>query len=208
GSIALVVALVPWTEIPADSSPFATVLDRLGVPAAATILEVVVLVALLSAMNSAVYVCSRTLFALAGAGDASPALARVDAHGVPRTAVLACAGAAGAATVVAFVSPEGAFLVLLGTAGAISLPVYALVAVAQIRLRHRRAAAGEARPAVPMWLFPHLSWAVVVLIGAIAAGMALLPDFQAQLLLTAAVFLGLAAAYALRRRRAARRLDG
>ena len=203
GSIALIVALVPWSELPPDRSPFAVVLERLGVPGAATAIDVLVLVALLSAMNSAVYVCSRTLFALADAGDARPALAAVDARGVPRRAVLTCAGVAAAATALAFVSPDGVFLVLLGTAGAISLPVYALVAVAQIRLRRRREAAGEPDPAVRMWLFPHLSRAVVVLVAAIAASMAVLPDFQLQLVLTGAVLAGLWGAHRLRGRRAA-----
>jgi GABA permease len=52
---------------------------------------------------------------------------------------------------------------------------------------------------VQVWLFPYLSYAVIVFIAAVALAMALLPDFQAQLVLTGLVMTGLLLAY--RRRR-------
>ena len=199
GSIALIVCLLPLARTPDDASPFAVVLDDVGLPAAAAVLDLLLVVALLSAMNSAIYVCSRTLLALAGNGDARPGLAVLAAGGVPRAAVAVSVGVATGACVLAFLGQENAFLVLLGTAGAISLPVYALIALSQIRLRQRRERAGTAAPAVQVWLFPYLSYAVIVFIAAVALAMALLPDFQAQLVLTGLVMTGLLLAY--RRRR-------
>ena len=204
GSVALIVCLLPLARTPDDASPFAVVLDDVGLPAASAVLDLLLVVALLSAMNSAIYVCSRTLLALATNGDARAGLARVDGAGVPRTAVVVSVAVATAACVLAFLGQENAFLVLLGTAGAISLPVYGLIALSQIRLRQRRTRAGAPVPAVQVWLFPYLSYAVIAFIAAVAVAMALLPDFQPQLVLTGLVLAGLLLAY---RRRRARRED-
>lgn len=204
GSTALIVALLPAAAIPTDASPFAAVLDDLGVPAAGDLLNLVVLVALLSAMNGAVYVSSRTLHGLARDGDARARLGTTDAAGVPRPAVLVSAAVALLACLVTFVSGDGVFLVLLGTAGAISLPVYGLVVLAHVRLRRERERRGAAPPAVRVWLFPHLSHAVLGVLVAAAVCMAVIPDFRAQLVLTALVFGGLAAAHRRRAHRASR----
>jgi AAT family amino acid transporter/GABA permease len=59
---------------------------------------------------------------------------------------------------------------LVNDAGAIIVFVYIMVAVAQIRLRREREAAGEAPPAVRMWLFPWASYAAIAaMIGVLIA---------------------------------------
>nr|WP_281277445.1 amino acid permease [Hankyongella ginsenosidimutans] len=69
-SISLIVAAVPWTSIVPGESPFAAVLDAIHIPYAGTIMNIVVLIAVLSCLNSGLYVTSRVLFALAVRGDA------------------------------------------------------------------------------------------------------------------------------------------
>ena len=201
GSIALIVCLLPTDRTPDDASPFAVVLDDIGLPAASLVLDVVLVVALLSAMNSAIYVCSRTLLALSAQGDARPSFSRLDPAGVPRTAVAVSVAVATVACVLAFAGQDDAFLILLGTAGAISLPVYGFIALSQIRLRRSRQRSEAAPPAVQVWLFPYLSYALLGFLVAIAVAMAVLPDFQAQLALTALVMGGLALAHRRRRSR-------
>ncbi len=73
-SVLLVVAIVPWTEIVPGSSPFAAALTRTHIPGAATIMNLIVLTAVLSCLNSGLYVTSRTLFVLAARGDAPQSL--------------------------------------------------------------------------------------------------------------------------------------
>ncbi len=69
GSILLVVCLVPWNS-PAISAPYVSALSAMGIPAAAQIMNAVVLTAVLSALNSGLYASSRMLFALTRRGDA------------------------------------------------------------------------------------------------------------------------------------------
>jgi amino acid transporter len=65
GSVLVILAVVPWPEIAPGSSPFALALERMAIPFAATTMNLIVLVAVLSCLNSGLYVTSRMLFGLA-----------------------------------------------------------------------------------------------------------------------------------------------
>jgi L-asparagine transporter-like permease len=60
-SILLILCIVPWTEFKSGDSSFALALERIGIPSAATIMNVIVLTAVLSCLNSGVYVTARVL---------------------------------------------------------------------------------------------------------------------------------------------------
>ena len=66
-SVFLIVAIMPWNSAELGKSPFATTLDEIGIPAAAQVMNVIVLTAVLSCLNSGLYVASRMNFALARA---------------------------------------------------------------------------------------------------------------------------------------------
>src|SRR6185503_10520348 len=82
-SIALILYIVPWTDYKPGDATFAIALDRIGIPAAATIMNVIVLTAVLSCLNSGVYVTARVLFAMADKGDAPRWLTAVNRRQVP-----------------------------------------------------------------------------------------------------------------------------
>ena len=67
GGLAIVVGIVPWTEIGLGQSPFVRVFADSGIRHAAGIMNFVVLTAALSSMNTNVYLCSRMLFSLSRA---------------------------------------------------------------------------------------------------------------------------------------------
>ena len=186
-SILLVVAIVPWTDerLPNDGS-YQAALDVLGVPGAKTIVDIVVLVAVASCLNSALYTASRMIYSLGRRGQAPTAVMRTTAAGVPRTAVLAST-AVGFLTVIAnYAFPEEVFSTLLATSGAIALLVYLVIAVSQLRLRRTLEREGAAMP-VRMWLYPGLTWAVVVVIPLVLIYMAFREGSRFDLLMTAVI---------------------
>src|SRR5207253_3993502 len=69
-TLALVLAIVPWTTAGIEESPFVKVMRALHVPAAAGIFNFVILVAALSAMNSQLYITTRMMFSLSRAHHA------------------------------------------------------------------------------------------------------------------------------------------
>ncbi|UCR87210.1 GABA permease [Pseudomonas chlororaphis] len=163
-SIFIVVSLVPWNDPSlAQVGSYQTVLDRMGIPNAKLIVDLVVLVAVTSCLNSALYTASRMLFSLGKRGDAPVAAKRTNSSGTPYWAVILSTAAAFLAVFANYVAPAAVFNFLLASSGAIALLVYLVIAVSQLRMRQKRTAAGE-KIAYRMWLFPGLTYAVMVFI--------------------------------------------
>jgi GABA permease len=136
----------------------------------------IILTAVLSCLNSAFYVASRVLFVLAEHGDAPHWLVRTNRRHVPNRAVL-LAGAFGFAGVVAAIlSPSVVFAFLVNASGAIIVVIYLAIAVSQVRTRRRLQQQGGAGPALPMWLFPWLSYAAILAMLLILFAMAITPS--------------------------------
>ena len=166
-SIFIVVALVPWNDPSlAQLGSYQTVLDRMGIPNAKLIVDIVVLIAVTSCLNSALYTSSRMLYFLSKRGDAPAAAKRTNAAGTPYWAVMMSTGAAFVAVFANYVAPAAVFEFLLASSGAIALLVYLVIAVSQLRMRQKRTALGE-NISFKMWLFPGLTYAVIVFIVAI-----------------------------------------
>lgn len=88
GSVLLLVMLLPSVMYTSGESPFVTVLDKLGVPGAAGIMDIVILTAALSSVNSGLYTTGRVLRSLAFNGSAPMVLGKMSKHGVPYAGVL------------------------------------------------------------------------------------------------------------------------
>ncbi|MCQ8240131.1 amino acid permease [Rhizosaccharibacter radicis] len=179
-SIAVILCLMPWSAQVPGHSPFVAVMDRLGIPGAGLIMSAIVLVAILSCLNSALYVTSRVLFEMAAHGDAPRWLVRTGPGGVPRRAILAGSGIGVAVAIASTLSPDKVFAFLLNASGALILFDYLLIALAQIRLRTRMERAGR-RPTFRMWLFPGLSWATIAVVAGVLVAMAVQPGTRVQI---------------------------
>ena len=199
GSIAVIVSIVPWDEVVPGHSPFADVMTHIHVPGAAAFMGVIIFTAVASCLNSATYVTSRMLYEMAERGDAPALFGRISGRKVPDLAIVASSLAGFAMVLTSIVSPDKVFVFLLQSSGAIILCVYLLIALSQIALRRRMDAAGEI-PAVKVWLFPWVSYALVAGILAVLALMASLPEQREQVGLCAALFAAMLGAYALRKR--------
>ena len=83
------------------------------VPGAAGLINLVILVAALSAMNSQLYITTRMMFSLSRAGHAPRRFGELNARGVPlRALLLSCIGIAMAAVLNALL-PESSFTLMI-----------------------------------------------------------------------------------------------
>lgn len=193
--IALVLAVIPWDSVKPGVSPFATALSAMHIPGAVAIMNVVVLAAVLSYLNSALYATSRILFVLASKGDAPRCLTRVNRRGyAPARAIIASSLFGYLALCVSILSPEVVFSFLINTSGTTMLFIYALVCLAHARGRHR---SREAR--VYPWSYPVSTYAAILGIGAVLAAMAMTTQLASQLYSSVLVAALACGAYALRR---------
>jgi len=192
GSMAVIVTLIPWDDPSVVTpGPYVAVLDVLDVPAAAEIMNAVILAALLSAMNANIYGASRMGYSLIARGNGPKALGKVSG-GVPRRTVLASSAFGFFAVLLSYWWPETVFKWLLNMVGAAVLVVWGFIAVAQLRGRRKLEREAPERLTVRMWFFPYLTWLALAGVAAILLLMLRQDDTRTQLFFTA----GLAAALA------------
>jgi AAT family amino acid transporter len=91
GALFVIMSIYPWQEIGTKGSPFVLTFDKIGIPAAAGIINFVVLTAALSSCNSGIFSTARMLFDLAQHGEAPKKFAKITKSGVPGIAVIASA---------------------------------------------------------------------------------------------------------------------
>ncbi|MFI9061467.1 amino acid permease [Streptomyces sp. NPDC053429] len=205
GSMLVIVTLLPWDSLEPGQSPYVAVLDSIGIPSAGQIMEIVVFVALLSALNANLYGSSRMVFSLAERGEAPKGLLKVSGGGVPRRAVFASVAFGFVSVVLNLLWPDTVFLYMLNAVGAVLLFVWALIAVSQLRLRRRIEREMPERLTLPMWCFPFLTWAALLGMAAVLVLMLFDDAARPQLLWSsgaAAVVLAIAGVRELRARRA------
>lgn len=88
----MIVTIYPWNHLSAVGSPFVSTFAKVGITAAASLINFVVLTAALSGANSGIYSSSRMLFKLAHEGDAPKIFGRLSKHVVPDMAILGISG--------------------------------------------------------------------------------------------------------------------
>jgi GABA permease len=194
GSMAVIVTLVPWHEkAVAEKGPYVATLDHLGIDGAGQIMNVVVLIALLSAMNANIYGASRMACSLVARRQGPTALGRISG-GVPRTAVLVSSVFGFLCVLLSYWRPDDIFMWLLNTIGAIILVVWFFIAVSQLVLRRRTERENPEKLVVKMWLFPGLTLLALAGMATVFALMLREEETRMQLLGTGVLTLVLAVA--------------
>ncbi|MFH8471787.1 amino acid permease [Streptomyces sp. NPDC018000] len=201
GSMAVVVTLVPWDDPRVvEVGPFYAALDHLGINGAAQIMNVVVLVALLSAMNANIYGASRMACSLVARDQGPKRLGRISS-GVPRTAVLVSSVFGFLCVLLSYWRPDDVFMWLLNMTGAVILVVWVFIALSQLILRGRLEREAPEKLVVRMWLFPVLTVVALLAMAGIFFLMLQQPDTRNQLVATGALTVVLAAIGVVRQRR-------
>jgi amino acid transporter, AAT family len=161
GAITVLIGIVPWTSVQPGAnitaSPFVSVFASVGIPAAAHVVNLVVITAAASSMNCNLYMASRMLFSLARGGYAPPLLGRVSKRGTPLPALIASAAGLAVALVVALAYPESAFRYLLGISLFGGLFVWLMIFVTHLAFRPKWIARGGPRLPVQLIGYPYTS---------------------------------------------------
>jgi lysine-specific permease len=116
-------------------SPFTLLFERAGFAFAASVMNAVILTAILSAGNSGMYASTRMLYNLAKEGNAPRIFARLSKNGVPRYALLATTLIGGLCFLSTFIGDKQVYVWLLNTSGMCGFIVWLGIAVAHYRFR-------------------------------------------------------------------------
>ncbi|MEU8823302.1 amino acid permease [Streptomyces sp. NPDC048636] len=197
GSIFVVITLLPWdSKAIAKHGSYVASLESIGIPHAGQVMNVIVLTAVLSCLNSGLYTASRMAFSLGQRGDAPAAFARTNSRGVPQTAILGSVVFGFVAVWFNYQWPDTVFDFLLNSSGAVALFVWLVICFTQLRMRGIILRENPDKLIVRMWLFPYLTWATIAMISFVLVYMLTDKDGREQVILSALVAL-LVVAFAL-----------
>jgi L-asparagine transporter-like permease len=155
-TLALVLAIVPWNIMGSGKtqSPFVTVMTRTHIAGAAGVINFVILIAALSAMNSQLYVTTRMLFSLARSGFAPRQLGKLTPRGVPVFALLVSTVGIALAAVLNALYHDRSFVIMLAISMFGPMFTWFIIFVTHLSFRRRHA---QARLVFRMWGYPYTS---------------------------------------------------
>jgi GABA permease len=184
----------------ARATQYVSTLEALRIPAAATIMNAVILTAVLSALNSGLFASSRMLMALARRGDAPRALAQLSSRGVPLRGIVTGTLFGYLAVIMSKESPDLVFPFLVKSYGTVAIFVYVLIAFAELRMRGRLEREAPDRLRVRMWAYPYLTIVAIAAMFAILVAMGFSSEQRTPLLFGLASAGAMLIGYGLRRR--------
>ncbi|GAA1130109.1 MULTISPECIES: amino acid permease [Microbacterium] len=202
GALAVVMAVVPWASLDGQTSPFVQIFDRIGIPGAAHILNLVVLTAVISVYNSGLYSNARMLYSLARQGNAPAYLRRISNSGVPVAGVLTSSAVTVIAVIVVFVWPDFAFRYLMSIATIAAIINWSMIMITQMKFRRRIGPEGVEKLEYRLPWARVTPWIVLAFLAAVVVLMALSPDYRTAVI-AGPIWLGiLLIGYEVKKRRA------
>ncbi len=141
-SLAVVMMLFDWRQIDGSASPFVQIFDGLGLPAAAHVLNAVVITAAVSAINADTFGAGRMLYAMSVAGHAPKSFGRVSRNGVPWMTVVIMAVVLLLGVVLNALLPEALFTIIASIATFATVWVWIMILASYLAMRRQEAKKG------------------------------------------------------------------
>ncbi len=115
-------------------SPFVLIFEKLGIPGAALIVNFVIILALFSVINSAIYATSRSVYSRAkdAKGPIGQTLGRLSKKQIPVAAIIFCSGMLFIGAILSFIFGDNLFVYLAGSISYTILIVWMMLLIAAI----------------------------------------------------------------------------
>ncbi len=199
GTMVVLMALWPWNQVGTEASPFVQIFSDVGVPAAAHLLNFVVLTAAVSVYNSAIYSNSRMLYGLAKSGEAPSFFLKLSDRGVPVRGILVSSGITLIVVALNYFLAGHIFLYLMMIATCAAVISWVTICVTHLLFRRRCAAEGRGTK-FRSPLYPWTNLISLAFLAGVIFFMAQVPDMQLAVLFLPAWLLVLFLGYQYRKR--------
>ncbi|MDG3011026.1 amino acid permease [Rhodococcus sp. D2-41] len=137
GAIVILVALIPWQKVGLNESPFVTVFNSIGIPYSASLMNFVVLIAVLSVGNTGLYMCTRILWSLSKEHAAPRAFGRTTKRGIPFIALVVTLVFGLFSLLSSIVAADTLFVFLISVSGIGGALSWMAIAWSQFRFRRQ-----------------------------------------------------------------------
>ncbi|MET3590307.1 histidine transporter [Bartonella silvatica] len=152
-TLAVLMSLYPWSKIGLMDSPFVSIFENLGISSAANILNIVVVTAAISAMNSGMYGACRMIHGLSQEGYALKKFQYLSKNGVPVLIILLIFIIFLFGVVLNYFYHEGLFFFIAAMATFATVFVWMIILLSQIfmRLKMSKEEQSNLKFPIPLW---------------------------------------------------------
>ncbi|MGY4525291.1 amino acid permease [Pseudomonas sp. TE21394] len=196
-TLLVLMCLYPWPQIGSQGSPFVQIFSNLGIGSAAAVLNIVVISAAISAINSDIFGAGRMMYGLAQQGHAPRGFGKLSKHGVPWMTVLVMGAALLIGVLLNYLIPENVFLLIASIATFATVWVWLMILLTQVAMRRGMSRDHVARLQFPVPFWPYGPAMAIAFMVFIFGVLGYFPDTQAALLVGVLWVVFLVASYLL-----------
>jgi len=194
GALIVIMSIYPWNSINPDKSPFVQVFSAVGIAAAASIVNFVVLTSAASACNSAIFSTSRMVYSLAKEDNAPESMKKLTASQVPSNATMFSAIVILISVILNFVMPEGVFVLITSISTFCFIYIWAIIVICHMKYRKTNPELA-AKSKFKMPLYPIINYIVLAFMVFILVVLALNEETRVALIVTPVWFIALGVIY-------------
>lgn len=206
GAIFVIVTIYPWNKLDSIGSPFVTTFAKVGITAAASVINFVVLTAALSGANSGIYSSSRMLYKLAHEGEAPKTFGYVSKRIVPSHAIIGITSGIFIGFMLNVLaqflnkSLANVFVIVYSSSVLPGMVAWFVILLAELRFRRKNPHLMENHP-FKLPLYPYSNYFALIMLVVIVVFMFINPETQISVAVGAAVLIVAALVYVVKHRK-------
>ncbi|CAM3676066.1 D-serine/D-alanine/glycine transporter [Xenorhabdus thuongxuanensis] len=204
-ALIVIMSVTPWRAVSADKSPFVELFVLIGLPAAASIVNFVVLTSAASSANSGVFSTSRMLFGLAKEGDAPKQFSRLSRRSVPASGLVFTCLCLSFGVILIYCIPDvmRVFTLVTTVSAILFMFIWSMILCSYLVYRKRRPELHQASVyKMPFGIV--MSWVCLVFFAFVLVLLSLQPDTRQALIATPIWFIVLMIGFQIVRKRKTR----
>lgn len=194
GALLVIMSIYPWTSISPDKSPFVQVFSAVGIAAAATIVNFVVLTSAASACNSGIFSTSRMVYSLAQEDNAPEVMKKLTSNQVPANATLLSTMVVLTAVILQYIMPEGIFVLITSISTFCFIFIWAMITICHLKYRKNNPELA-AKNKFKMPLYPIINYVILAFFAFVLVTLALNEETRVALFVTPVWFIMLGVIY-------------
>jgi len=194
GALFVIMSIYPWNSINPDNSPFVQVFAAVGIAAAASIVNFVVLTSAASACNSGIFSTSRMVYSLAKENNAPESMKKLTSNQVPANATVLSAIVVLIAVIMQYIMPEGVFVLITSISTFCFIFIWAIIIVCHLRY-HKTNPELAAKSKFKMPLYPIANYIILAFFAFVIVVLALNEETRVALFVTPVWFIMLGVIY-------------
>jgi len=194
GALLVIMSIYPWNSINPDKSPFVQVFSTVGIAAAASIVNFVVLTSAASACNSGIFSTSRMVYSLAKENNAPESMKKLTSSQVPSNATVFSATVILISVILNYIMPEGVFVLITSISTFCFIFIWAIIVICHLRY-HKTNPELAASSKFKMPLYPIINYVILAFFAFVIITLALNNETRVALFVTPVWFIILGVIY-------------